>query len=173
VKSIGLQSGEVIILVFKTPLGVGGNQLINDDYFLVVSDGLERLSPKAHQLGEEAGASSGEQVFAEAEVTRGWCKQLLVGLDEGDSDVLEALPQPDLSGEWADGNTASKLLGDLGVTESLDAEDQTSEAQMSWDDMESHLCDLWCDGFRDGLECRVRQLALAFLDRWQSKESSS
>lgn len=69
---------------------------------------------------------------------------MIQGLDDGDPIVLDNLPAPDLSGEWADGYTPMILANQTGV--SLD----------NYGDWIDALCDAYENGFSEAVETAVR-----------------
>lgn len=68
--------------------------------------------------------------------------RVLRGIEDGDPEILDSLPYPDLSGEWADGYTPRDLLHDVGGND--------GDASF-WQDLVSDLCDSYEDGFQSGV----------------------
>ena len=64
-------------------------------------------------------------------------ERILAGLDDGDPEILDGIPAPDLSGQWADGLTPRGLLDWIGADP-----DSTRAAEA-----ESDLCDAYEDAF--------------------------
>ena len=60
-------------------------------------------------------------------------ERVLQGLDDGDPEILDGIPAPDLSGQWADGLTPRGLLDWIGADP-----DSTRAAEA-----ESDLCDAY------------------------------
>jgi hypothetical protein len=81
-------------------------------------------------LGAEAGREDGEAAASwvdipNAEAARGW----LEGLTDGDPEVYDRLPAPDLSGQWADGRTAREFAAAAGFDPEADPDEyQWAEA---------------------------------------------
>jgi hypothetical protein len=67
-------------------------------------------------------------------------ERVLTGIDDGDPEILDAIPRPDLSGEWADRMTADDLVE--GLT-GIDRADWTEKIQ----DARGDLCDAYEDAF--------------------------
>lgn len=81
------------------------------------------LLERAEQEGYDAGAAAGSWLL-DGNSTEADARRLLVGIEEGDPEVLDELPSAPLSGEWADGPTPAGVLASLGLDEDADeAED--------------------------------------------------
>jgi len=72
--------------------------------------------------------------------TRERARIILAGLHDCDPMVLDTLPSADLSGEWADGDTAESVYGDASGVDWPEWETLPSEVQ-------TDLADAWCDAF--------------------------
>lgn len=91
------------------------NELTDEQYAAVLED--------ARRLGAEHGrnaASWWEQDAiggrASSRVdTKETARRVLQGIDDGDPLILDSLPNPNLSGEWADDMTPARLLAELGI----------------------------------------------------------
>lgn len=81
-------------------------------------------------------------------------KKILLGIDEGDPEIMDSLPHADLSGEYAEGLTPRKLLAELGIADDQlpDLEPQESSAHFEWANLEGHLCDLYEFAFNEAAE---------------------
>lgn len=118
------------------------------------------LEAEAATLGKEAGenaaawwqqnAIGGRATGDTLETAR----RVLQGLEDGDPETLDALPFPNLSGEWADDPTPATLYAELGIT----AEDDT-------DDMA--LCDAWQDAASSAVQSEVERLCREHLEGWE------
>lgn len=82
---------------------------VADDFSTMVDEASERATAIGTQHGQNA--ASWHLPFASADVAR----RVLAGIDDGDPEVLDGLPSPDLSGQFADGYTVSELLADAGL----------------------------------------------------------
>lgn len=77
---------------------------------------FERACEYARKLGEEEGRNAAawwEQDAIGGRVTSGeeeTATRVLQGLEDGDPEILDALPFPDLSGEWAERMTGPELV---------------------------------------------------------------
>ena len=99
---------------------------------------------RAHHLGEQHGRNAVDWFIMDPMQRAGfeeWLWRIVKGMDDGDPEVLDSLPQPDLSGEWVDGWTPMTLAVEVYYE---DGEDGLSE-----------LCDEYEDGFRLGVERRI------------------
>ncbi len=65
------------------------------------SDAVEAA---AKELGGEAGRAAASWVFDGNTTTEEYAR-VLFGIEDGDPEVLDALPSPDLSGQWAGAST--------------------------------------------------------------------
>lgn len=152
-KDITLDEGEVIRLTIKHNTSDTEAEIFIQNYALVTDEWIEDLSKKAHALGKEAGVAAGSWVFDGRNSTEDYAR-IGKGIEDGDPEILDALPQPDLSGEWADGPTVRSIMSELGV----DGTDHPGyDLADLWvhDEMTAQLADLWCDGFREGVEFEV------------------
>lgn len=69
--------------------------------------------------------------------TKKIAESILNGLADGDPEILDSLPQPDLSGQWVDGYSSKDLHNDLGFDDDAEIE--------GFD----YLCDEYETAFRD------------------------
>ena len=68
---------------------------------------------KAREIGREHGENAASWV-TDGNTSEETYAALLRGIEDGDPMVLDMLPAPDLSGEWADGYTPDRLSADVG-----------------------------------------------------------
>lgn len=68
---------------------------------------------RAREIGAEHGRNAASWVF-DGNTSEATYRKIVAGLDSGDPEILDALPGPDLSGEWADGYSLRDLERDLG-----------------------------------------------------------
>lgn len=102
----------------------------------------------AYALGQDDGESAAGWLI-DGRTTRPECtlQRLVRGIDDGDPEVLDALPLADLSGEWADGLTPALLGWEVGLDpDTLDGDDLSA------------LCDAYESGFDAGVEAEVRRM---------------
>lgn len=81
---------------------------------------------------------------------------ILKGIEDGDPATYDALPGPDLSGEWADGYTTHRLQKDIGMDEET-ADVATNEAL--WDEV---VC-AYEEAYLDAVMSEVTRLCRAVL----------
>src|SRR5215216_5766452 len=78
---------------------------------------------QAAKIGREHGANAASWWEQDAlggratHDTRYTAEAVLKGLEDGDPAILDSLPQPDLSGQWADGYSSQDLLSDIGLND--------------------------------------------------------
>lgn len=87
----------------------------------------EQLQEEARQIGEDAGISAAGWFF-DGNTEREQYVAVLRGLMDGDPEVMDSLPCPDLSGEWADDPTPASVLAELGLEEDFDGADEVLSA---------------------------------------------
>jgi len=121
-------------------------------FAIVPVDEIERLHVRAELIGREHGTAAaewyiGEILYRSSGDTRLAFQNLQRGLDDGDPDVLDDLPYPDLSGEMADGYTPARLAEDLDI----DADDYP-------EDMDD-LCLSYEEGFNLACQAEVERIA--------------
>ena len=91
----------------------------------------------ARDAGREAGQNAAawwEQDAIGGRAGRDWrdvAKRTLEGIQDGDPAVLDSLPWPNLSGEWADDPTPATLAEDLGVDP---CGDEIDDLCSTWED---------------------------------------
>lgn len=103
------------------------------------------LAENARTLGRERGEYAASWLTVES-VTRAR------GILDGDPEHLDALPRPDLSGEWADDETPTTLARSLGI----DPDEFDPDAL-------SALCDEWQQAADDAVSQEADRLANAYL----------
>lgn len=81
-------------------------------------------------------------------------RSLLKGIEDGDPGVLDALPAPDLSGQWADGYLPQHLAEDCGLDDQQDI-DEWSRLEILRD-----LCDAYEDAFHEAVIATVSDACL-------------
>ena len=107
----------------------------------------ETARAKAYVFGQECGTNSGSWVL-DGNSSLETAQRILDGWEDGDPEILDMQPSP-LSGEWADGITASEVY-----TAAEMAEDES-------DDGASEILDAFEDGFTDGYWLEVCRSARA------------
>lgn len=113
---------------------------------------IEAAIVKAREIGADHGRSAAgwwEQDAIGGRATgdvRPTARAVLQGLEDGDPQVLDAIPGPDLSGEWADGYSPRRLLDDVGAND--------GDASFI-DGLVSDLCDAYEKGFSETCEAAI------------------
>lgn len=74
-------------------------------------DAYESALEYARTLGAEHGANAASWVI-DGRTPAATARRILLGIDDGDPAVLDTLPAPDLSGQWADSLTGPELTAD-------------------------------------------------------------
>lgn len=97
---------------------------------------IAELTERARELGREAGEAAGSWA-ADGNTDADHARRMLAMLDAGDPEVYDLLPAtPDLSGEWADGMTPTRLLRELDPEGEL-GEFDAGEVLQAWEDAAS------------------------------------
>ena len=106
------------------------------------------LIKRAHEAGYAHGEDAGSWVI-DGNTSADTARYLLKGLEDGDPEVYDRLPDSPLSGEWAGDPTPASVLSDLGISENCDGADD--------------LLNEYENAFRDGVEDEVTRAAQAIL----------
>ncbi len=86
-----------------------------------------RYLEQAEQEGYEAGKAAGSWLL-DGNSTEQAARALLRGIEDGDPEVMDALPSSPLSGEWADDPLPRDVLDGLGLDEDDDAAEDVLRA---------------------------------------------
>ena len=85
---------------------------------------IERTIAHAAEISNEHGINAAawwEQDTlggrATGEYARYTAETVLKGIEDGDPEIVDSLPYPDLSGQWADSYSSHDLLEELGVND--------------------------------------------------------
>lgn len=76
---------------------------------------VEDAYSRAAEIGAADGLSAASWFF-DGNTSRETFVAILAGIDDGDPAILDTLPAPDLSGEWADSRTPRSLAAACGLT---------------------------------------------------------
>lgn len=82
--------------------------------------------------------------------------RVLTGMEEGDPEVLDALPALDLSGEWADSLTGPGLVEEIGDEAGLDEQERI--------DWFSEICDAYETAFCEASADEIQRMCIATLE---------
>lgn len=91
------------------------------------------LRADARREGEKAGKRAGASFF-DGNTDDATYARVLAGIDDGDPEILDALPMLDLSGQWADGDTDRDVLDLIGVVYEEDGDDVEGDEVKTNDD---------------------------------------
>lgn len=73
------------------------------------------IEESAEKAGAEAGRAAGSWII-DGNTTEAAARLLLKGIEDGDPEVMDALPSSPLSGEWADAPSPSDILERVGMS---------------------------------------------------------
>ncbi len=104
------------------------------------------IARQARAAGEDHGRAAASWYFDGNTPDEAY-RRVLVGLEEGNPEVLDTLPSSPLSGEWAGDPTPSSVLADLGVDEDADDEDASA------------YIDAYCEGFDQASRDEIERVA--------------
>ncbi len=119
----------------------------------------------ARNLGKEAGANCAAWVAMDSfggRCTRNYkenARAILESIESGDSKHME-VHLPNLSGEYADEMTPTKLLEDVMWHTDAERGEHTDEVEAALDD----ICSEWISGVDEGYEWQLAQLAKSALE---------
>jgi hypothetical protein len=105
---------------------------------------------KAAEIGREYGTNAASWFFDGNTATEHYATTL-VAIEEGDPQVYDLLPAPDLSGEGADGYTMRQLAEDCDVSEE-EAEDSAANDLITVDTL---LADAYEAAFSEAVEAEI------------------
>lgn len=107
---------------------------------------------RAAELGKEHGSNAASWVF-NGPIPDGGYAKILEGIDDGDPEVLDKLPSPDLSGQDAGSMTPAELLVEIGVYEPLVEQREMWASQFA--ELEQQCCDAYEEAFTHSVEFDV------------------
>lgn len=82
----------------------------------------EDVKAKAVKIGADHGKAAASSVF-DGNTSNETYRRYLQGIEAGDPEIMDALPQHGLSGEWADGFSARDLELELGINPADEGDD--------------------------------------------------
>jgi 3-oxoacyl-(acyl-carrier-protein) synthase len=139
-----------------------------------IADAVEQYATK---LGKEHGTNAAgwwEQDSIGGRVsdrvdTQAVAARVLRAIEDGDPEVLDALPRPNLSGEWADDLTGIQLVTDA-VDHALDAhgiedtEQREAAHETVAEDMFGEICDAYDMAFTDAAQDEITRMCKRHLE---------
>jgi hypothetical protein len=116
----------------------------------------DSLLTQAYDIGYEHGKNAGSWVF-DGNTDQATYERYAKGLEDGDPEILDTLPNSPLSGEWADGPTPTSVLSDLG----LENNDNMGEYD--------YLLDAYEQGFGEGCNNEIERVLAIQLEEDQEE----
>jgi hypothetical protein len=89
--------------------------------------GLDEIIERAEQEGYDAGRAAGSWLL-DGDSMEDAARRLLHGIEDGEPEIMDALPSAPLSAEWADSLTPSEVLGRYDLDADHDAADDVLRA---------------------------------------------
>lgn len=111
---------------------------------------------KARELGTEHGRNAASWA-TDGNTDQATYAYLLQGIKDGDPMVLDQLPAPDLSGQWADGYMPRQLFEDATGN---DAHAEATWNQDAYQDALTELCDAYEEAFSQAAEDEIVRVCL-------------
>lgn len=118
---------------------------------------VDHATKYAHDLGTEHGRAAASWVNVD-ETT---AETLRRGMDDGDPAVLDTLPAPDLSGQWADALTGPQLVADAIRAAT---EHGAIYSEQDANDAFGDLCDTYETAFDDAMTAVVEERIAYYLN---------
>ena len=108
-----------------------------------VADPYDRAIAYAADRGTEDGKSAASWYF-DGNTDRATYARVLQGIEDGDPEVLDDLPAPDLSGQWADTLTGPEIVQSAILAAGLGDDEETDSSLPDWFDA---ICSAYEDAF--------------------------
>lgn len=105
----------------------------------------------AGDKGREDGLAAAGWYF-DGNTSEDTCRRVLQGIDDGDPAILDTLPRPDLSGQWADGINGPELYSETCEHAELDPDDQ-------FDSLFDEICTEYEHGFQQASQDEILRVA--------------
>ena len=115
----------------------------------------------ATQLGKEEGTNAAAWWQQDAiggratGDTKATAQRVLDGLDEGDPEIIDGLPRPDLSGQWADTMSGPDLIR-RALDEAGLEEDEIDDAYDG--EYDGEICDAYENAFSQAVDDEVQRV---------------
>lgn len=113
----------------------------------------------ATALGREDGAAAASWAY-DGNTPREWYVAVRKGLADGDPAILDQLPAPDLSGQWAGTLTGPDLVRDAILASGADGTTM-QDAEEYWF---TDICDAYDDAFNDAVYADIERACAIQLD---------
>jgi hypothetical protein len=138
---------------------------------------MSKATEHAERIGREHGVNAAEWWAQSAVGSRATgdmqetAKRVLAGIDDGDPQILDDLPTPDLSGQWSDGYSSQDLYDEIDADHEWQYARFTStktctvcgllpfdsdDEELSCND--ESLCDAYDNAFNEAAENEVRRI---------------
>lgn len=108
---------------------------------------IDQLMGEVEALAETTGTAAGSWYF-DGNSPPEMYERVCQGLIDGDPEILDSIPYPDLSGEWADAPTPKSVKEDIGATDE------------EWEVLEDELIDFWLLTASDAAIHEVERVAI-------------
>lgn len=129
----------------------------------------ERALVIAREQGTRDGRNAAEWYAQDAfggRVTHGAresAERILKGIEDGDPEIMDTIPSPDMSGQWADEPTGSDIacviLEDVTGETYRDAYTGIYHLPEEWEDAETDILDAYEQAYRDAATDKISELA--------------
>jgi hypothetical protein len=107
------------------------------------------LLAAARREGREAGINAAGWIFDGHNTwTREGLERILQGLNDGDPKILDSIPWPNLSGEWADAPTPQTMVSECGL--------EDDDPRSDW--LIDEMCSVWETAASDACEREIVRL---------------
>jgi hypothetical protein len=88
---------------------------------------------RARELGAEDGLAAASWVF-DGNTSDDAYRRILAGITDGDPEILDLLPYPDLSGQWVDVTSSRQLLTEIAADAGPIADDDADAILNAYED---------------------------------------
>jgi hypothetical protein len=119
----------------------------------------EQALAYARELGAEHGSNAASWVF-DGNTTQETYRRVLQGIEDGDPEILDSLPAPDLSGQWAGELTSDELVRD---SLELAAMLNWAMGDAMFATVYGEICDAYEDAFSTAVQHEVERTAREML----------
>jgi len=117
---------------------------------------FNRLKDAVRKVGEEHGAARGSWVV-DGNTTKATAERLVKGLDDGDPEVIDSLPELRI-GEWADDPSENDIVSEAVYAGHIDI----AQNELAPEEVDELIGD-YMDGWYSGMQAEVERSARAVL----------